>query len=135
MFKKMNTRDVLLVAGGCLAGLVAGSIFIEKAKKELKKEIIAEEGKVIKREIKEQIKEEINVHDIKNEIKKNISKNIVEDILEQNKKDMAEVKSIIKKFEGELEDYEEQVMDYDKRIGKIVNGGIAAIMNNINRGN
>ena len=132
--KEMCNRDLLLIAGGCLAGFLIGTFSLNRAKKELRKEIIDEEGRLIKKEIKERIEDEIDIVKIKNEIKNDINGNIVDDMLEQNKKDMIEVKAILNKFENKLNNFEYQVMDYDKRIGKLVNGGIATIMNNINKG-
>lgn len=132
--KEMCNRDLLLIAGGCLAGFLIGTLSLNRAKKELRKEIIDEEGRLIKKEIKERIEDEIDIAKIKNEIKNDINGNIVDDMLEQNKKDMIEVKAILNKFENKLNNFEYQVMDYDKRIGKLVNGGIATIMNNINKG-
>ena len=132
--KDMCNRDLLLIAGGCLAGFLIGTFSLNRAKKELRKEIIDEEGRLIKKEIKERIEDEIDIVKIKNEIKNDINGNIVDDMLEQNKKDMIEVKAILNKFENKLNNFEYQVMDYDKRIGKLVNGGIATIMNNINKG-
>ena len=132
--KDMCNKDLLLIAGGCLAGFLIGTFSLNRAKKELRKEIIDEEGRLIKKEIKERIEDEIDIVKIKNEIKNDINGNIVDDMLEQNKKDMIEVKAILNKFEKKLNNFEYQVMDYDKRIGKLVNGGIATIMNNINKG-
>lgn len=132
--KDMCNKDLLLIAGGCLAGFLIGTFSLNRAKKELRKEIIDEEGRLIKKEIKERIEDEIDIVKIKNEIKNDINGNIVDDMLEQNKKDMIEVKAILNKFENKLNNFEYQVMDYDKRIGKLVNGGIATIMNNINKG-
>ena len=132
--KEMCNIEWLLEAGGSLAGFLIGTLALNKAKRDLKKEIIDEEGRIIKKEIKERIEDEIDINKIRNEIKNDINENIVNDILEQNKKDMSDVKAILNKFENKLNNFEYQVMDYDKRIGKLVNGGIATIINNINKG-
>lgn len=131
---KLSNKEMMIAAAGCVAGLVLGGFALKKIKKELRAEIIAETSKSIKEEIKEDIKNNINVAEIKHEITKNIDANIVNSILEKNEKDMKKVKKVINGFEDKLDEFENQVLDFDKRVGKLINGGIAAIYNNFNKG-
>lgn len=134
MRNKLTNKEMLIAAAGCAAGILIGSFGLKKIKKELRAEIISETSRTIKNEIKEDIQQNINMAEIKNEITNKLSKSIVNDILDKNEKDMKKVKKIIDGFEDKLDEFEDQVLDFDKRVGKLINGGISAVFNNINKG-
>ena len=128
---KINTRDAALVIGGLAAGFIAGSILIKHAKKEIKKEIVNEHTKALKNEIKQEIKESIDVKGITKEIKQQIEDSIIDDTLEsmlnKNAEFMAKVDIRLDKYEKRLNEMSEEVMDFDARVGKMVNGAVKTI--------
>lgn len=134
MTYQINTRDILIAFGGCVVGFLASKTLINKAKKQLRKEILKSNSAIIKDEIKDEISKSIKVDEIKDEIKDEINKDIVDDILKQNKDDMKEIKNTINDFEDKLDEFENQVLDFDRRVGKLLTGGITAVLNNINKG-
>jgi hypothetical protein len=133
MKSTIKTRDLLLVLGGAMIGICAGKVMIKKAKQECKKEIINDMGKTIKNEIKNDIEERINVDKIKKEIIAEINSDIIDDILDQNKKDKEYIRRELESQNDKLRDFEDRVLDFDKRVGKIITGGITTIMHGINK--
>ena len=134
---EIDVKQVALVAGGMVAGMTIGfgltKWAVKKAKKDLKNEIINKETKTIKEEIKDTIKEGIDVKEIKREIKNQIEESIIKDTLkemdEKNTEFMAKVSVKLDDYEEKLEDIENNVLDTDARVGKLVNNAIRTIAN------
>lgn len=136
---KINLRDAALVVGGIAAGLLASSALINKAKKDIKKEVVSETTKTIKKEILDEIKTKDIIDEIKTEMKTDINKNLVDDILRESKDNMTNfistvnrkvdgLESKIKDLESEIEEATESVLDIDTRIGKIISNIVRKVV-------
>lgn len=130
----IKLRDVCLVTAGVIVGASAISLInrneVKKVKKEFNK-IIDKETKEIKKEVKNEMKEAINVEEIKNEIKNELKDSIVDETLEKminkNAKFMAKVNIRLDKYGKELNKMEKDVLNFDARVGKLVNGAIKTV--------
>lgn len=136
---KINLRDAALVVGGIAAGLLASSALINKAKKDIKKEVVSETTKTIKKEILDEIKAKDIIDEIKTEMKTDINKKLVDDILRESKDNMTNfistvnrkvdgLESKIKDLESEIEEATESVLDIDTRIGKIISNIVRKVV-------
>ena len=136
---KINLRDAALVVGGIAAGLLASSALINKAKKDIKKEVVSETTKIIKKEILDEIKAKDIIDEIKTEMKTDINKKLVDDILRESKDNMTNfistvnrkidgLESKIKDLESEIEEATESVLDIDTRIGKIISNIVRKVV-------
>lgn len=136
---KINLRDAALVVGGIAAGLLASSALINKAKKDIKKEVVSETTKTIKKEILDEIKAKDIIDEIKTEMKTDINKKLVDDILRESKDNMTNfistvnrkvdgLESNIKDLESEIEEATESVLDIDTRIGKIISNIVRKVV-------
>lgn len=136
---KINLRDAALVVGGIAAGLLASSALINKAKKDIKKEVVSETTKTIKKEILDEIKDKDIIEEIKTEMKTDINKKLVDDILRESKDNMTNfistvnrkvdgLESKIKDLESEIEEATESVLDIDTRIGKIISNIVRKVV-------
>lgn len=127
----IKLRDVALVTAGVVVGAAAISLFAGRNAKQMKKEFINEQTKSIKKEIKQEIKESIKIDDIANEIKNELKNTIIDDTLEEmtdkTARFMAKVDIRLEDYEKQLDRMSKEVMNFDARVGKLVNGAIKTI--------
>ena len=130
----IKLRDVCLVTAGVVVGAAAISLFNQHNVRQVKKEfnkIVDKETKSIKKEIKNEIKENINVEEIKDEITNEIKDSIIDETLEKmldkNATFMAKVDIRLDKYEKELNKMSNEVLNFDARVGKIVNGALRTV--------
>ena len=137
----VKLRDVCLVTAGVVVGAAAISLIGNRNAKQMKKEfnkVIDKETKEIKKEVKNEMKEAINIDEIKNEIKNELKDSIVDETLEKminkNATFMAKVNLRLEKYEKELNNMEKEVLNFDARVGKLVNGAIKTVGGIITKG-
>ena len=127
----IKLRDVCLVTAGVVVGAAAISLFNQHNVKKMKKEFIDKQTKTIKKELKQEIKESVKIDEIVNEIKEEIEDSIIDDTLKEmtNKtaRFMAKVDIRLEKYEKELNRMSTEVLNFDARVGKIVNGAIKTV--------
>ena len=132
---EIDVKQALIVSGSIAAGMIIGfgltNLAIKKAKKELKNEIINKETKMVKEEITNEIKENIDIKSIKKEITDEIKESIVEDtldeMLDKTATFMAKVDIRLDDYEKELNRMSNEVLNFDTRVGKIINGAIKTV--------
>ena len=132
---EIDVKQALIVSGSIAAGMVIGfgltNLAIKKAKKELKNEIINKETKMVKEEITNEIKENIDIKSIKKEITDEIKESIIEDtldeMLDKTATFMAKVDIRLDDYEKELNRMSNEVLNFDTRVGKIINGAIKTV--------
>ena len=132
---EIDVKQALIVSGSIAAGMVIGfgltNLAIKKAKKELKNEIINKETKIVKEEITNEIKENIDIKSIKKEITDEIKESIIEDtldeMLDKTATFMAKVDIRLDDYEKELNRMSNEVLNFDTRVGKIINGAIKTV--------
>ena len=113
----IKLRDVCLVTAGVVVGAAAISLFNQHNVRQVKKEfnkIVDKETKTIKKEIK-------------NEIKDSIIDETLEKMLDKNATFMAKVDIRLDKYEKELNKMSNEVLNFDARVGKIVNGALRTV--------
>ena len=134
----IKLRDVCLVTAGVVVGVAAISLFNHHNVKQMKKEFIDKQTKTIKKELKQEIKESVNVDEIKEEIKEEIKDSIIDDTLKEmtdkTARLMAKVDIRLEKYEKELNKMSTEVLNFDARVGKIVNGAIKTVGGIVTRG-
>ena len=124
---KINLRDAALVVCGVAAGLFASSALINKAKKDIKKEVIAETTKTVKKDITDEIKNGIKFNDLAKEIKNDLDKEIVNDILEESKNKMNQFISIVNE---KLDAYDNDIEEYKEKVTNAIFNGILLYFGN-----
>ena len=132
---EIDVKQALIVSGSIAAGMIIGfgltNLAIKKAKKELKNEIINKETKTVKEEITNEIKENIDIKSIKKEIADEIKESIIEDtldeMLDKTATFMAKVDIRLDDYEKELNRMSNEVLNFDTRVGKIINGAIKTV--------
>lgn len=132
---EIDVKQALIVSGSIAAGMIIGfgltNLAIKKAKKELKNEIINKETKMVKEEITNEIKENIDIKSIKKEITDEIKESIIEDtldeMLDKTATFMAKVDIRLDDYEKELNRMSNEVLNFDTRVGKIINGAIKTV--------
>ena len=132
---EIDVKQALIVSGSIAAGMIIGfgltNLAIKKAKKELKNEIINKETKTVKEEITNEIKENIDIKSIKKEIADEIKESIIEDtldeMLDKTATFMAKVNIRLDDYEKELNRMSNEVLNFDTRVGKIINGAIKTV--------
>ena len=127
----IKLRDVCLVTAGVVVGAAAISLFNQHNVKKMKKEFIDKQTKTIKKELKQEIKESVKIDEIVNEIKEEIENSIIDDTLKEmtdkTARFMAKVDIRLEKYEKELNRMSTEVLNFDARVGKIVNGAIKTV--------
>ena len=127
----IKLRDVCLVTAGVVVGAAAISLFNQHNVKKMKKEFIDKQAKTIKKELKQEIKESVKIDEIVNEIKEEIEDSIIDDTLKEmtdkTARFMAKVDIRLEKYEKELNRMSTEVLNFDARVGKIVNGAIKTV--------
>ena len=127
----IKLRDVCLVTAGVVVGAAAISLFNQHNVKKMKKEFIDKQTKSIKKELKQEIKESVKIDEIVNEIKEEIEDSIIDDTLKEmtdkTARFMAKVDIRLEKYEKELNRMSTEVLNFDARVGKIVNGAIKTV--------
>ena len=127
----IKLRDVCLVTAGVVVGAAAISLFNQHNIKKMKKEFIDKQTKTIKKELKQEIKESVKIDEIVNEIKEEIEDSIIDDTLKEmtdkTARFMAKVDIRLEKYEKELNRMSTEVLNFDARVGKIVNGAIKTV--------
>ena len=127
----IKLRDVCLVTAGVVVGAAAISLFNQHNVKKMKKEFIDKQTKTIKKELKQEIKESVKIDEIVNEIKEEIEDTIIDDTLKEmtdkTARFMAKVDIRLEKYEKELNRMSTEVLNFDARVGKIVNGAIKTV--------
>ena len=127
----IKLRDVCLVTAGVVVGAAAISLFNQHNVKKMKKEFIDKQTKTIKKELKQEIKESVKIDEIVNEIKEEIEDSIIDDTLKEmtdkTARFMAKVDIRLEKYEKELNRMSTEVLNFDARVGKIVNGAIKTV--------
>lgn len=127
----IKLRDVCLVTAGVVVGAAAISLFNQHNVKKMKKEFIDKQTKTIKKELKQEIKESVKIDEIINEIKEEIEDSIIDDTLKEmtdkTARFMAKVDIRLEKYEKELNRMSTEVLNFDARVGKIVNGAIKTV--------
>lgn len=127
----IKLRDVCLVTAGVVVGVAAISLFNQHNVKKMKKEFIDKQTKTIKKELKQEIKESVKIDEIVNEIKEEIEDSIIDDTLKEmtdkTARFMAKVDIRLEKYEKELNRMSTEVLNFDARVGKIVNGAIKTV--------
>ena len=127
----IKLRDVCLVTAGVVVGAAAISLFNQHNVKKMKKEFIDNQTKTIKKELKQEIKESVKIDEIVNEIKEEIEDSIIDDTLKEmtdkTARFMAKVDIRLEKYEKELNRMSTEVLNFDARVGKIVNGAIKTV--------
>ena len=127
----IRLRDVCLVTAGVVVGAAAISLFNQHNVKKMKKEFIDKQTKTIKKELKQEIKESVKIDEIVNEIKEEIEDSIIDDTLKEmtdkTARFMAKVDIRLEKYEKELNRMSTEVLNFDARVGKIVNGAIKTV--------
>ena len=127
----IKLRDVCLVTAGVVVGAAAISLFNQHNVKKMKKEFIDKQTKTIKKELKQEIKESVKIDEIVNEIKEEIEDSIIDDTLKEmtdkTARFMAKVDIRLEKYEKELNRMSSEVLNFDARVGKIVNGAIKTV--------
>ena len=127
----IKLRDVCLVTAGVVVGAAAISLFNQHNVKKMKKEFIDKQTKTIKKELKQEIKESVKIDEIVNEIKEEIEDSIIDDTLKEmtdkTARFMAKVDIRLEKYEKELNRISTEVLNFDARVGKIVNGAIKTV--------
>lgn len=127
----IKLRDVCLVTAGVIVGSAAISLFNQHNVKKMKKEFIDKQTKTIKKELKQEIKESVKIDEIINEIKEEIEDSIIDDTLKEmtdkTARFMAKVDIRLEKYEKELNRMSTEVLNFDARVGKIVNGAIKTV--------
>lgn len=127
----IKLRDVCLVTAGVVVGAAAISLFNQHNVKKMKKEFIDKQTKTIKKELKQEIKESVKIDEIVNEIKEEIKDSIIDDTLKEmtdkTARFMAKVDIRLEKYEKELNRMSTEVLNFDARVGKIVNGAIKTV--------
>ena len=127
----IKLRDVCLVTAGVVVGAAAISLFNQHNVKKMKKEFIDKQTKTIKKEFKQEIKESVKIDEIVNEIKEEIEDSIIDDTLKEmtdkTARFMAKVDIRLEKYEKELNRMSTEVLNFDARVGKIVNGAIKTV--------
>ena len=127
----IRLRDVCLVTAGVVVGAAAISLFNQHNVKKMKKEFIDKQTKTIKKELKQEIKESVKIDEIVNEIKEEIKDSIIDDTLKEmtdkTARFMAKVDIRLEKYEKELNRMSTEVLNFDARVGKIVNGAIKTV--------
>ncbi len=127
----IKLRDVCLVTAGVVVGAAAISLFNQHNVKKIKKEFIDKQTKTIKKELKQEIKESVKIDEIVNEIKEEIEDSIIDDTLKEmtdkTARFMAKVDIRLEKYEKELNRMSTEVLNFDARVGKIVNGAIKTV--------
>lgn len=127
----IKLRDVCLVTAGVVVGAAAISLFNQHNVKKMKKEFIDKQTKTIKKELKQEIKESVKIDEIVNEIKEEIEDSIIDDTLKEmtdkTARFMAKVDIRLEKYEKELNRMSTEVLNFDTRVGKIVNGAIKTV--------
>ena len=127
----IKLRDVCLVTAGVVVGAAAISLFNQHNVKKMKKEFIDKQTKTIKKELKQEIKESVRIDEIVNEIKEEIEDSIIDDTLKEmtdkTARFMAKVDIRLEKYEKELNRMSTEVLNFDARVGKIVNGAIKTV--------
>lgn len=132
---EIDVKQALIVSGSIAAGMIIGfgltNLAIKKAKKELKNEIINKETKMVKEEITNEIKENIDIKSIKKEITDEIKESVIEDtldeMLDKTATFMAKVDIRLDDYEKELNRMSNEVLNFDTRVGKIINGAIKTV--------
>lgn len=132
---EIDVKQALVVTGCVTAGMAIGfglsKLMLKKAKKELKNEIINKETKMVKEEITNEIKENIDIKSIKKEITDEIKESIIEDtldeMLDKTATFMAKVDIRLDDYEKELNRMSNEVLNFDTRVGKIINGAIKTV--------
>ena len=134
----IKLRDVCLVTAGVVVGAAAISLFNQHNVKKMKKEFIDKQTKTIKKELKQEIKESVKIDEIVNEIKEEIEDSIIDDTLKEmtdkTARFMAKVDIRLEKYEKELNRMSTEVLNFDARVGKIVNGAIKTVGGIITKG-
>lgn len=132
----MTLKDVCLFLGGITVGCsiiaVAVKTSVNKIKKEIKKEereILDETKDTIRKEIVEEIKNDIQYKNIVDDIKTNIVCDVTEDYKENMNKFIKTINAEIYKFDERLTKAENDTLDVDKRIGKMVTSIASKIIN------
>ena len=127
----IKLKDVCLVTAGVVAGAAAVALFSGCSARRMKKEIVNTQTNMLRKEIKEDIKKAIKVDDIVKEIEGEIKGSIIDDTVselnEKNKTFMAEVRVRLNRYEKELNKMSEEVLNFDARVGKIVNGAVKTV--------
>ena len=127
----IKLRDVCLVTAGVVVGAAAISLFNQHNVRKMKKEFIDKQTKTIKKELKQEIKESVKIDEIVNEIKEEIEDSIIDDTLKEmtdkTARFMAKVDIRLEKYEKELNRMSTEVLNFDARVGKIVNGAIKTV--------
>ena len=127
----IKLRDVCLVTAGVVVGAAAISLFNQHNVKKMEKEFIDKQTKTIKKELKQEIKESVKIDEIVNEIKEEIEDSIIDDTLKEmtdkTARFMAKVDIRLEKYEKELNRMSTEVLNFDARVGKIVNGAIKTV--------
>ena len=127
----IKLRDVCLVTAGVVVGAAAISLFNQHNVKKMKKEFIDKQTKTIKKELKQEIKESVKIDEIVNEIKDELEDSIIDDTLKEmtdkTARFMAKVDIRLEKYEKELNRMSTEVLNFDARVGKIVNGAIKTV--------
>ena len=127
----IKLRDVCFVTAGVVVGAAAISLFNQHNVKKMKKEFIDKQTKTIKKELKQEIKESVKIDEIVNEIKEEIEDSIIDDTLKEmtdkTARFMAKVDIRLEKYEKELNRMSTEVLNFDARVGKIVNGAIKTV--------
>ena len=127
----IKLRDVCLATAGVVVGAAAISLFNQHNVKKMKKEFIDKQTKTIKKELKQEIKESVKIDEIVNEIKEEIEDSIIDDTLKEmtdkTARFMAKVDIRLEKYEKELNRMSTEVLNFDARVGKIVNGAIKTV--------
>lgn len=127
----IKLKDVCLVTAGVVAGAAAVALFSGCSAKRMKKEIVNAQTNMLRKEIKEDIKKAIKVDDIVKEIKGEIKGSIIDDTLEEmtdkTARFMAKVDIRLGKYETKLDKMAEEVINFDARVGKIVNGAVKTV--------
>ena len=81
--------------------------------------------------MKQEIKESVKIDEIVNEIKEEIEDSIIDDTLKEmtdkTARFMAKVDIRLEKYEKELNRMSTEVLNFDARVGKIVNGAIKTV--------
>lgn len=132
---EIDVKQALVVTGCVTAGMAIGfglsKLMLKKAKKELKNEIINKETKMVKEEITNEIKENIDIKSIKKEITDEIKESIIEDtldeMLDKTATFMAKVDIRLDDYEKELNRMSNEVLNFDTRVGKIINSAIKTV--------
>lgn len=132
---KMTLKDVGLFIGGITVGATIVAVAVKKSISKIKNEIKETESKLLedskeslRKEVVSKIKDDIHYENIVADVKNNI----VNDVTEETKKNMNQFIEVtneqINIFNNRLKTAENNVLDMDKRIGKMITSIISKLM-------